>query len=186
MCKAYKQENDACTDFDTCAAGLGCMAGTCRRKELLSIGDECLAEFSELCPGFIAGAIGGGGDCADDGSGTDRCSVPGLLGARCDPEHDSEKDCAVFHDLICDEVSRTCQPLPGLGQDCQAHCADFLNVYCAYTNPTDPSGTCQPRVGEGRDCSKDEGTGILSACRFDLKCDSATGTCVAETRQTCP
>jgi hypothetical protein len=201
VCKTYKSENESCTSSDKCAAGLECMAGICRRIGSLSIGEQCHGDSHECAEG-IAGA-----SCLDDGAGITRCSVPGLLGAPCDPNVDSDKTCAFFYDLICDAASRSCQPLPGLGESCQDYCADYVNVFCAHANPTDPNGTCLPRVGLGgnciknvpdagaNSCSSDSGTSGCSAsgssssdsgCGSGLKCDSTTRTCVATTRETCP
>lgn len=123
-CKAYKVENEPCTRYDKCAAGLECMAGTCRRIASLSMGEQCHGDPRECAEGIE------GASCLDDGTGITRCSVPGLKGAPCDPEVESAKTCAFYYDLICDEASRSCQPLPGLGESCQDYCADYSNVHC--------------------------------------------------------
>lgn len=193
-CKAYKAENESCTSTDKCGAGLECMAGACRKVASLSLGEQCHGDSRE-CAGGIAGA-----SCVADGTGIARCTVPGLLGAPCDPELAPEKTCALNFDLTCDKASLSCQPLPALGESCQKYCADHTNVFCAHTNSTDPSGTCQPRVGLGSKCGKepqDAGSSCSSSscsasssasdsgCRLDLKCDSTTRTCVARIKTTC-
>lgn len=205
VCTAYKHEGDSCADGDECDPGLGCLNGTCRKQELLSLGEECVSGFSDCVETPMGSAR-----CRDDGTGTERCMAPGLLGAPCDPNVDSDKTCASAYGLFCDATSRTCQRLPDVGESCEQVCADWFNVYCAYADPSDTNGTCQPRLGAGGDCSQDfrgqetepvcddggcsssssssSGSFLVSACQFDLECDETSRKCVAQTpsEPTCP
>lgn len=137
VCAALKGDGAACDGFDECAAGLGCLAGSCQKGP--GEGEPCL-EFQCALP------------LACD-PGTITCKpLPGE-GEACVAQ---ANNCKIG--LGCDPATMTCVAPGGVGSACAG---SFFNsgcageTYCAI-DQGGTSGTCQPLKADGAACV-DEG-----------------------------
>ncbi len=180
----------ACTD--------SCCIGTCRLEAgFAAIGESCTmlpCKSDAYCsPGAMnscVAKVGPGESCADAPDacpfgyacdpGTLTCFKQAESGAACNPDLAANGCFAIGE--YCDADKRQCQPLPGIGDACEANA--YRSNICAYgfARCDQASATCVAQPTEGEPCPGNYCVGMMlgSGITEAVICSApdGSGTCV--------
>jgi hypothetical protein len=183
-CAAVPVAGASCAQLTSCGPTLACTADTFECVVFGVRGDAC--GRGAIC-GIGLSCVGA--DLTTGPHGT--CQIAGdTMGAACDPSAKTGPGCDRNAGLVCNSMSKTCQPvvIAPTGQPCgddvggqPVYCQ--ANGVCSGATATMP-GTCAAAAADGAACDWADGPG----CVIPARCvgnGGTTGTCQYSGDQSC-
>jgi hypothetical protein len=183
-CAAVPSAGDSCAQLTSCGPALACTADTFVCVVFGVRGDPC--GKGAVC-GVGLSCVGA--NPATNVKGT--CQLAGdATGAVCDPAEKTHPGCDRDDALVCNSMSKTCQPVvvAPAGQPCgtvsdqPAYCQ--AEGFCTGATDTMP-GTCTAAAADGAACDRATGPGCVIPARCIGNGNGTAGTCQYSGDQSC-
>jgi hypothetical protein len=185
-CTALPVAGESCAQLTSCGGQLTCTSDT---KTCVAFAGKGAACGKGAPCGARLSCVGA--DATTNTQGTCQAAVE-TSGATCDPSQKTGPGCDRNAGLVCNGVSKTCQPvvLAAAGQPCGY--VNHQNTYCLAegvcigASGTTP-GTCKAAGSEGAACDTASGTTCIAPgrCVGSSNDGGITGTCQVAGAQMC-